>query len=103
MRQQAITIHRPTWGTDSHGSSTITGWTDITTRGRVRPTSGREVTAEGQRTIVDATGVLAPTEAAEATDELTAGGRRYRVLGAFLVESETGTLDHYHLDLQAVS
>jgi hypothetical protein len=103
VRQQAITIHKPTFGTDNYGNEAVTGYTNVAARGRVRPTSAREVTSEGQRMLVDAVGYVEASSNVSETDEVTAGGKRYRVLGVFLVESETGYLTHWHCDLQAVS
>lgn len=77
--------------------------TTITEYGRVRPTSGRELTDGRQRSLVDAVGVLGPSSSVSEKDEVTAGGKRYRVLSVFLVESLSGSLTHTHVDLGAVS
>jgi hypothetical protein len=105
MKEQPITIHRPTYVLDEYGNETgeISGYVDIPTTGRVRPTSAREVTTGQQRSLVDAVGVLPPDADLEDTDELSAGGRRYRVLGHFLVEAMIPRLRHLRIDLQAVS
>lgn len=103
MWLQAITLHTATWAENSSGELVRGDWVDTVTTGRVRPTSAREITFEGQRTLVDAVGILKPSEALTERDELTAGGKRYQVVGLFKVESETGNLDHLHADLRAVS
>jgi hypothetical protein len=111
MKQQAITIHRPGPDVrDQYGELQPGPATNIAATGRVRPTSSREITSGQQTLLVDAVGVIktvagrAATDAnVHETDELTAGGKRYRVVGRFFVESEGGALDHVRVDLTAVS
>jgi hypothetical protein len=108
---QQITIHRP--GPDirnEYGELVPGPEVDVSATGRVRPTSAREITSGQQTLLVDAVGVIKTVDGAKATDEsvfetdeLTAGGKRYRVVGRFFVQSEGGALDHVRTDLRAVT
>lgn len=113
---QSMTIHRSvpqrnqdgSYMRDEHDEIVYT-ISDIPARGRVRPTSAREITSGRQTLTVDAVGVIKTVNGQKATDdnvhetdELTAGGKRYRVAGRFFVESEGGALDHVRADLRAV-
>lgn len=111
MKFQRITIHRPGPNVrDEYGEMVPGEPVDIPATGRVRPTASREITSGQQTLLVDAVGVVKTVQNAKATDEnvketdeLTAGGKRYRVVGRFFVESEGGALDHVRCDLVSVS
>lgn len=104
MKLLPLTIHRPILEEDVYGNTVPTGeHTDIPAKGRVRPVSSREVTFGQQTLVVDGTGVLDKRTDVRETDELTAGGKRYKIVGRFEVEGVSGKLNHIHVDLQAVS
>lgn len=97
MKWDYLTIHRyPSEPVPSYGSSRPAP-TDVPARGRVRPSSGREVTDGRQTLRVEAVGVIEPAAEVDETDEITANGKRYRVVGVFPVSGLT--LSHTHIDL----
>lgn len=110
LKLQDITIHRPGSPVRNEYDEMVPGPdVDIPATGRVRPTSAREITSGQQTLLVDAVGAIKTVNGQKATDEnvfetdeLTAGGKRYRVAGRFFVESEGGALDHVRCDLRAV-
>lgn len=104
MKLSPVTVHSPVYADDGYGNLYATGeWGTATTKGRVRPSSGREINRGGTRELIEAVGLLDPKAEVSEEDEITAGGKRYRVVGAFKVESHTGNLDHWRVDLQGVS
>lgn len=103
MKLLPLTIHRPTFTEDDYGNQVAGSYTDIPAKGRVLPSRSREVNFGQQTLIVDATGVLAASTDVRETDELTAGGKRYQVIGRFEVQRVSGKLSHIHVDLRAVS
>jgi hypothetical protein len=111
MRLQQLTLHRPGPEVRNEYGDLVPGPDiDILAAGRVRPTSSREITSGQQTLLVDAVGIIKTVAGQKATDanvhetdELTAGGKRYRVVGRFFVESEGGALDYVRVDLTAVS
>lgn len=112
MRIQQITIHRP--GEilmDAAGNIRRDPTTDqplyseprdMAARAyRVGPVRALEI-SEGRQTVVtSAAGSFPVGTDVRATDELTADGRRYRVLGVMTVRG--ATLAHVRADLEAIT
>lgn len=114
MRTHPVTIHRPAWGEDAYGNQVSTGYTDITVRARrVGPVRAREVrqgvggaaSEQGQQTLIVTAGGHFPagTDIRE-TDEVTANGQRYKVIGVLPVPTATNpaVVDYVRTDLEAV-
>jgi hypothetical protein len=106
VRLQPVVIHRkgdPTLDQDDYGNEIPDTDTDITAYAyRVSPSSGREI-GQGQQTqVIVAAGVFPPATPIRAEDELTASGRRYRVVGVFPVPGrDPNTVHHLRADLEA--
>ena len=116
MRDQPVTIHRPTFEEDAYGNQVPSGvYTDILARAhRVAPVRARELTQggrgfggeQGQQTmIVSAVGAFPPGTDVRETDEVTANGKRYKVIGVFPVPSamDPSTVRYVRADLEEVT
>jgi hypothetical protein len=106
VKLQTITVHRkgdPTTDYDDYGNPVPNADTDITAYAyRVSPSSGREISQGQQTQVIVAAGVFPPATPIRAEDELTASGKRYRVVGVFPVPGrDPETVHHLRADLEA--
>lgn len=113
MKTSPLIVHRPgPPAEDDYGNQVPGPPTDIAGKGLVVPLFLRNVReiSQGQQTgITNAEGYI--TEAGDTrgantdvrlTDEITAEGVRYQVVGKFAVRSGSGRLDCAYVDLKAV-
>jgi hypothetical protein len=115
MRTLNVTIHRPSYSEDDYGNQEVGGYTQISSQAyRIAPLSAREIARQvgglgndqGQQTlIVSASGAFPPNTDIQETDELTANGKRYKVVGVFPVPSaiDPSVTRYVRADLEAVS
>lgn len=115
MKTFSITIHRPTYGEDDYGNPEIVSYTNITSRAfRVDPVRAREISLsrssgggsdQGQQTmIVSVVGYFPPDVDIRETDEITANGKRYQMLGVYPIAGTNPLVNKLiYADLQAIS
>jgi hypothetical protein len=106
VRLQPVVIHRkgdPSTDYDDYGNPVPNADTDIAAYAyRVSPSSGREISQGQQTQVIVAAGVFPPATPIRAQDEMTASGRRYRVVGVFPVPGrDPNTVHHLRADLEA--
>lgn len=105
-----VTLHRPgPPAEDAHGNEMPGEPADVPSRAyRVAPVKAREISVGQQTTIVTAAGAFPPNMGESTprdTDEMTALGKRYRVVGVFPVPKATNPekVDYVRADLEAVT
>jgi hypothetical protein len=103
VRTQEVIIHRPgPPTTDPYGNEVPGPTTDIPVRAyRVGPVRALELTEGRQTVVTSAAGSFPLGTDIRPTDELTADGKRYRVLGVLPVRGVT--IGHVRADLEAIS
>ena len=99
MKTQRVTIHRPATALDGYGNKVLTGtYSDHRAEALwVGPVRSTEYTQGRQTLVVGARAAFVPGTDVEETDEVTALGQRWRVVGLIRQNNPTNPEKEWHV------